>query len=95
MGTGPLSEERLTIDHLRRVQKRRELPTRMTQWLQVVIQRRLIARVLDETKPFEPPLPLRLIANFPFLRRIPAWLIGMRPEHVKIPIAATHTNSAG
>ena len=83
---GPLHEGRLTIDHLRRIQKRRELPTRITQWLQVVIQWRVIARVLDETRPFKPPLPVRLIANFPFLRRIPAWLIGIgiRPEHVSV-----------
>jgi len=83
---GPLREGQSTIDHLRAVQKRRELPTRVTQWIQVVIQRRIIARVLGDARPFKPPLPVRLIANFPFLRRIPAWLIGIgvRPEHVKV-----------
>src|SRR3989475_7602838 len=82
---GPLREGALTIDHLHRIQKRRELPTRVTQWLQVAIQRRIIARVLDETRPFEPPLLIRLAARFPLLRRIPGWLIGIgiRPEHVK------------
>src|SRR5712692_10397912 len=80
---GPLRQGQSTIDHLRAVQKRRELPTRVTQWIQVVIQRRIIARVLGDARPFKPPLPVRLIANFPFLRRIPAWLIGIgvRPEH--------------
>ncbi len=83
---GPLRDGRLTIDHLRRVQKRRELPTRITQWIQIVVQRRVIARVLIETSPLKPPLPFRLIANLPFLRRIPAWLIGIgiRPEHLKM-----------
>ena len=82
---GPLHKGQLTSDHLGKVQKRRELPTRVTQWLQVAIQRRIIARVLGETKPLNPPLPLRLIAKFPFLRRIPARLIGIgvRPEHVR------------
>jgi 2-polyprenyl-6-methoxyphenol hydroxylase-like FAD-dependent oxidoreductase len=84
---GPLCEERLTVHHLRQVERRREPPTRFTQWLQVVIQRRVIARVLEETKPLRPPLAVRLIARFPFLRRIPARLIGIgfRPEHVKLP----------
>ena len=36
-------------------------------------------------------LALRLIAAVPFLRRIPARLIGMgfRPEHVETPVCAT------
>ncbi len=86
---GPLREGALTIDHLHRIQKRRELPTRVTQWLQVAIQRRIIARVLDETRPFKPPLAVRLLARFPLLRRIPARLIGIgiRPEHVRTATA--------
>ena len=82
----PLRKGRLTIDDLERVQKRREFPTRVTQWLQVVIQRRVIARVLGESKPFKPPLALRMINRIPPLRRIPARLIGLgiRPEHVKL-----------
>jgi 2-polyprenyl-6-methoxyphenol hydroxylase-like FAD-dependent oxidoreductase len=85
----PLRQGRITINHLARVQRRRELPTRITQWLQVAIQRRVITRVLASTARLEPPLPLRLLARFPFLRRLPARLIGMgiRPEHVKTPIA--------
>jgi len=72
------------IDHLRRIQKRRELPTRMTQGLQVAVQRRIIARVLVETGPLKPPLAVRLLARVAFLRRIPARIIGLgiRPEHV-------------
>lgn len=85
----PLREGRLTTDHLRQVQRRRELPTRITQWLQVAIQRRVITRVLAGTGRLEPPLPLRLLARFPFLRRLPARLIGIgiRPEHVKTSAA--------
>jgi 2-polyprenyl-6-methoxyphenol hydroxylase-like FAD-dependent oxidoreductase len=80
----PLRESRLTTEDLRRVQKRREFPTRVTQALQIAMQRGIIARVLDETKPFKPPLALRLIGKFPLLQRIPARLIGygVRPEHV-------------
>ena len=80
----PLLEGRVTISHLRQIQRRRELPTRITQWLQVRVQRRIIARVLDGTAPLKPPLAARLLARFPSLRRIPARLVGLgiRPEHV-------------
>ena len=80
----PLREGQLAIEHLRRVQKRRELPTRVTQGLQVAVQRRIIARVLVETGPLKPPLAVRLLAKVPFLRRIPARIVGLgiRPEHV-------------
>ena len=69
---------------LRAVQRRRELPVRVTQRLQILVQDRVITRVLGSTRPFEPPLFLRLAARFPRLRRIPGRLIGMgiRPEHV-------------
>jgi 2-polyprenyl-6-methoxyphenol hydroxylase-like FAD-dependent oxidoreductase len=82
----PLREARLAVEHLRRVQKRREFPTRVTQWLQLAMQRRIVARVLDEAKPVKPPLLLRLMGYYPVLRRIPARLIGIgiRPEHVEI-----------
>ena len=80
----PLREGELALDHLRRIQRRRELPTRVTQWLQVTVQRRIIARVLVETGPLKPPLTVRLLAKIPFLRRIPARIVGLgiRPEHV-------------
>jgi 2-polyprenyl-6-methoxyphenol hydroxylase-like FAD-dependent oxidoreductase len=81
----PLRDRQVTTDHLRRVQKRRELPTRVTQWLQVTVQRRIIAPVLSGTRPVKPPLGVRLVAKVPFLRRIPARIVGLgiRPEHVR------------
>lgn len=83
----PLRERRVTIDELRRIQKRREFPTRVTQGLQVTIQKRVIARVLGGATAVRPPLLLRLIAAIPNLRRIPARLIGIgiRPEHIRTP----------
>jgi 2-polyprenyl-6-methoxyphenol hydroxylase-like FAD-dependent oxidoreductase len=69
------------------IQTRRELPTRITQRMQVFLQDRLISRVLEGRAPSRPPLALRLLARFPVLRRIPARLIGLgvRPEHVRLP----------
>ncbi len=80
----PLREGRLAAEDLRRVQRRRELPTRVTQRLQIFMQNRVIRRVLGSTDKLAPPLAVRFLARFPFLRRIPARLIGIgvRPEHV-------------
>jgi 2-polyprenyl-6-methoxyphenol hydroxylase-like FAD-dependent oxidoreductase len=83
--TGPIREKRLTIDDLRSVQNRRELPTRLTQRLQVIIQDRVIGRVLGSRGKIKPPWTLTLLRRSPVLRRIPARIIGIgfRPEHVK------------
>ena len=83
----PLRRGRLTEGDLRLVQRRRELPTRITQRLQLAVQNRVIKRVLSGTTELSPPLALRLLATIPRLRRIPARLIGLgiRPEHVGRP----------
>ena len=77
-------------DDLRAVQRRREFPTRATQRLQVVVQNRIIGRVLRSTAKLSPPLLLRLFGKWALLRRLPARLIGLgfRPEHVKSPARA-------
>jgi 2-polyprenyl-6-methoxyphenol hydroxylase-like FAD-dependent oxidoreductase len=82
---GPLREGRLTTDDLRRVQRRRQWPTRLTQRLQVLVQRRVIGQTLRAGGPLTPPLALRLLARSPFLQRLPARLVGLgiRPEHVR------------
>jgi len=81
----PLREARLSVNHLRQVQRRREWPVRVTQRLQLMIQKRLIARALQSDASFAPPLFIRMLEMFPALRRIPARLIGLgiRPEHVR------------
>jgi len=83
----PLLQGRVADDDLRAVQRRREFPTRATQRLQVLVQNRVIGRVLDTRKALSPPLVLRLLASVPVLTRIPARLVGMgfRPEHVRLP----------
>jgi len=83
----PLRADRLTTEDLLLVQLRREWPTRLTQRAQLLVQNRVIRRVLSGAGKLTPPLAVRLLARFPFLRRIPARLIGIgfRPEHVKTP----------
>jgi hypothetical protein len=52
--------------------------------MQLVIQNRVMSRILGSEEWRSPPLPFRLLARFPLLRRIPARLIGLgfRPEHI-------------
>jgi 2-polyprenyl-6-methoxyphenol hydroxylase-like FAD-dependent oxidoreductase len=82
----PLRERRLSVEHLAKVQRRREWPVRVTQRLQVLVHERVIARVLRANERLEPPLVVRLLSRFPSLRRIPGRLIGLgvRPEHVNL-----------
>jgi 2-polyprenyl-6-methoxyphenol hydroxylase-like FAD-dependent oxidoreductase len=89
MLAAPLREQRLSVEHLRRLQSRREFPARLTQMLQVFVQNRVVRPVLQSEGPPAAPWPLRLLARFPRLRRMPARLvgIGVRPERV-------HTDAA-
>jgi 2-polyprenyl-6-methoxyphenol hydroxylase-like FAD-dependent oxidoreductase len=89
-----LSRGAPTIGQLAQVEARRMWPTRVTQWLQLAIQERVIAPTLaTRTRP-SPPLAMRLIERFPWLRRVPAYLIGVgvQPEHLRSPDA---TKAAG
>ena len=95
--TAPLRAGRLTTQDLQRVQQRREWPTRMTQRVQLMIQDRVIRRVLTDRGRFSPPFAVRLLALVPFLSRIPARMIGLgfRPEHVHTSAPKTaHTSAA-
>jgi 2-polyprenyl-6-methoxyphenol hydroxylase-like FAD-dependent oxidoreductase len=85
LGAGRVSE-----DDLHTVQRRREFPTRATQRLQLLVQNNVIKRVLSSVRPPRVPWPVRLMQRWPFLRRIPARVIGIgfRPEHVKTPEAS-------
>ncbi|HYS12643.1 MAG TPA: hypothetical protein VEN28_04985, partial [Burkholderiaceae bacterium] len=67
-----------------------------TQWLQLAVQERVIGRTLSNRTRPSPPLPVRLLARFPWLRRIPAHLVGVgiQPEHVRSPAAAANGHNA-
>jgi 2-polyprenyl-6-methoxyphenol hydroxylase-like FAD-dependent oxidoreductase len=85
----PLRDGTLTDAHLEAVQRRRTLPTRLTQALQVLVQERVLDPVLGSDKPIRAPWLLRLFNHVPVLARIPARLVGLgfRPEHVHTPAA--------
>jgi 2-polyprenyl-6-methoxyphenol hydroxylase-like FAD-dependent oxidoreductase len=82
---GPFLRGAITVDDLSKVQRRREWPTLMTQRLQAFIQNRVIGRVLGGGARPSAPLVLRLMNQWPPLRRIPARVLGVgfRPEHVR------------
>jgi len=79
--TGPAS-----VDDLRKVQARREWPTRLIQGLQVFIHRRVVTG-RPSAKGSSLPFVLRLLKWFPILRQLPARFIGLgpRPEHFRSP----------
>jgi 2-polyprenyl-6-methoxyphenol hydroxylase-like FAD-dependent oxidoreductase len=78
---------------LKAVQQRRTFPTRATQRMQIFVQNHVIQRVLRSDKPLKLPWLLKLLGRWPFLRRIPARVVGVgfRPEHVKTPEANVAT----
>jgi 2-polyprenyl-6-methoxyphenol hydroxylase-like FAD-dependent oxidoreductase len=71
------------------VQRRRTLAMKVIQKMQVVVQERIIDRVLKSGKPVKAPAPLKLFNRFPVLRWLPARVVGLgvRPEHVRSPEA--------
>ena len=96
----PLLAGAVSDGQLRKVQQRREFPTRMTQGFQVFAHKHVIGPALSNPTPIRRlPLPFRLLQRFALLRRIPARMIGLgfRPEHVRTPDtqSATPRNTAG
>jgi 2-polyprenyl-6-methoxyphenol hydroxylase-like FAD-dependent oxidoreductase len=92
----PLRAGRVRLSHLRAIQRQREWPTRLIQAVQALVQRRVIANVLDPTKQMQIPTAVIMFTRIPFLRDLPARLIGfgLWPTHVK-PTAASRVNDKG
>jgi 2-polyprenyl-6-methoxyphenol hydroxylase-like FAD-dependent oxidoreductase len=88
-----LREGNFDESDLKAVQQRRTFPMRATQRMQIFVQNRVIQRVLRSDKPLKLPWLLKLLGRWPFLRRIPARVVGVgfRPEHVKTPEANVAT----
>jgi 2-polyprenyl-6-methoxyphenol hydroxylase-like FAD-dependent oxidoreductase len=84
---GPLRRGPPALADLRRVQRRRELPTRLMQSAQLAVQNRFIGPTLRGTASV--PALARMFDRFPLLQRVPARLIGLgvRREHVSAALA--------
>ena len=81
---GKLSKKSVLPYDLHQVQERRLFPTRITQMMQVFVQKRVLAGALGTTITSAPWF-LKLFRWFPILQRIPGYMVGLgvRPEHVK------------
>jgi 2-polyprenyl-6-methoxyphenol hydroxylase-like FAD-dependent oxidoreductase len=83
----PLTAGRVRLAELRKVQRRRWLPTVLTQAFQRVAHRVVVATSIaeDDAGPgiTAAPAPLRLMQRFPLLQTIPGYFIGVGwlPEH--------------
>ena len=73
------------LSPLAQIQERRDLPTRIIQGGQLLIQNGIIRRVLGRPGRMRPPWIIRLLGAVPLLRRIPARMVGLgfRREHVR------------
>jgi 2-polyprenyl-6-methoxyphenol hydroxylase-like FAD-dependent oxidoreductase len=82
-----LRNKKLTEEMLTRVQERREWPAKMMQNVQVFMQEKFLLPILNTNNDPKIQWPVKLLARFPILRRIPGRLIGLglRPEHVHTP----------
>jgi 2-polyprenyl-6-methoxyphenol hydroxylase-like FAD-dependent oxidoreductase len=69
-------------------QKRRFFAASATQALQIFLQKRIISNALAADEVMAVPLFARLADRFPFLRGLPARIIGrgVRPEHVDLAV---------
>ena len=76
------------VSDLAKVQRRRELPTKIIQAFQSLVQQQILAPALNSQQSFKPPLLLRL----PILRDLPARLIafGVWPVHLKKQLAVAN-----
>ena len=74
-----------SVEDLAKVQRRRELPTRLIQRFQTVVQKRVLGPALTSTAPISIPWFVRLLFAIPLLRELPAKLLafGFRRERVR------------
>ena len=82
----PLHDQAVTTAMLDAIERRRLLPTRIVQAVQLTLQNRVIGPALGSRGRLKSPLLFKLM-RWPLLRRIPGRLfgLGVRPEHVRTP----------
>lgn len=82
--TEPLKNGTVTVDYLREVQRQREFPTRVIQWIQSQVQKRVIAAALRSDRPLQIPWPIRVLLHVPIIRDIPARIIAHGVQRVRL-----------
>jgi 2-polyprenyl-6-methoxyphenol hydroxylase-like FAD-dependent oxidoreductase len=81
---GPLREGRVTEAMLAQLQRRREFPTRVTQFMQVNAHRAL-QHIFQTSGPAKAPWQLKAAVRIPGLQHVMARVVGVgvRPEHIR------------
>lgn len=73
----PLQRHRVTDRELAKIRRRRVIPTAITQFVQLVLHRRLLGPLLRGGDPAPPDSVLRFIERFPWVSFLPAYFIGV------------------
>src|SRR2546421_1408573 len=81
----PLKAGKIRLRDLAEVQRQREWPTRIVQGFQNIIQRRVVANVVNSNEPVRVSPLVRFLLKMPLLGTLPARLIafGPWPVHLK------------
>jgi 2-polyprenyl-6-methoxyphenol hydroxylase-like FAD-dependent oxidoreductase len=95
--TKPLQEGRVSVAALAAVQRRRALPTRVTQAVQLAAHRGL-ARAFENPGPIQAPWQVKAMVRIPGIQRVVGYGvgIGVRPEHVReeVPVGLRRSPAA-
>ena len=80
-----LKTHRISTEELASVQRRRQFPTKLIQWFQTAMQKRVLTAALASTAPTTIPLFVQMLFAIPIVRDLPARLLafGFRREHVQ------------
>lgn len=82
--TKPLLKGRVTLSELQAVQRKREWPTRVIQFLQTEAQKRVVSAALQSQQMMRIPWIVRAFFRVPYLRDLPARLVAFGP--VRVPV---------
>ncbi|MGH9746581.1 MAG: FAD-dependent oxidoreductase [Candidatus Acidiferrales bacterium] len=82
--TRPLLAGNVTLNELRSVQRKREWPTRVIQFVQTQIQKRVVAGALRASQMIRIPWLIRLFFRIPYLRDVPARIVAFGPVRVRL-----------
>ena len=82
--TKPLLSGQVTLEDLRKVQRKREWPTRVIQSFQSRAQQSIIATALQSTQMISIPWYVRAFFRAPVIRDLPARLIAFGPVRVRV-----------
>lgn len=79
-----LKAGRLTTEHLHEVQRQREFPTKVIQWIQSQAQQRIVGAALRSDRPLRIPWWVRMLLRTPIIRDLPARVIAHGIKRVNI-----------